>query len=118
MKALLVAIIEAVLHALIPALAEAAREKSEDAARQSLLRERLKRRVRRIWGHVGLCLCAALILCSCATQTVYVPYGEPVRLRETVRGAKVWVLDGQGRPTAGVMDLPEGWYCLPDEGND
>ncbi|MBN2585010.1 MAG: hypothetical protein JXL80_18255 [Planctomycetes bacterium] len=63
---------------------------------------------RLIWFLVPL-----VILCGCATRTVYVPGGEPVRLRETVRGAKVWVLDAAGEPVAGVMDLPEGWYCLP-----
>ena len=53
------------------------------------------------------------ILAACATRTIYVPDGEPVRLRETIRDAKVWVLDAGGQPVAGVMDLPEGWYCLP-----
>ena len=53
------------------------------------------------------------ILCGCATRTIYVPDGEPVRLRETVRDAKVWVMDASGQPVAGIMDLPEGWYCLP-----
>jgi len=36
-----------------------------------------------------------------------------VRLRETIPKAKVWVMDAQGKPVAGQMDLPEGWYCLP-----
>ena len=26
---------------------------------------------------------------------------------------QVWVLDENGKPVAGKMDLPEGWYCLP-----
>lgn len=59
-----------------------------------------------------------LLLTGCGggapfTRTIYVPDGEPVRLRETVRSAKVWVLDENGKPVAGKMDLPEGWYCLP-----
>ena len=41
------------------------------------------------------------------------PSGEPVRLRETIRNAKVWVVDKNGEPIASVMDLPEGWYALP-----
>ncbi|MCE5229023.1 hypothetical protein LLG95_05440 [bacterium] len=61
----------------------------------------------------------ALLLVSVAsacktTRTIYVPDGEPVRLRESVHGAKVWVPDQAGAWTAGVMDLPEGWYALPD----
>lgn len=52
---------------------------------------------------------------GCGTPTIYVPNGEPVRLRETIRGATVWVLDkdADGEPVAGRMDLPEGWYALP-----
>jgi hypothetical protein len=42
-----------------------------------------------------------------------VPDGTPVRLRETVKDAKVWVKDADGKPVAGKMDLPEGWYALP-----
>ena len=37
----------------------------------------------------------------------------PVRRRETVHRAKVWVLDRNSEPVADVMDLPEGWYALP-----
>ena len=31
----------------------------------------------------------------------------------TIPHADVWVLDENGKPTPGVMDLPEGWFCLP-----
>lgn len=63
---------------------------------------------------------AALLLAGCAgglpfTRTVYVPHGTPVRLRETVHDAKVWVKDADGQVIAGRMDLPEGWYVLPLE---
>jgi len=46
-------------------------------------------------------------------RTIYVPHGTPVRLRETVHNAKVWVKDADGKPVAGRMDVPEGWYALP-----
>jgi len=62
---------------------------------------------------LALCLVS---LSGCFTRTIYVPDGTPVRLRETVRNAKVWVLDKDGNPVAGEMDLPEGWYVLPDPG--
>ena len=52
-------------------------------------------------------------MAGCGTRAVYVPGGERVRLRQTVHRAKVWVMDADGEPVAGVMDLPEGWYCLP-----
>ena len=46
-------------------------------------------------------------------RTIYVPHGTPVRLRETVHNAKVWVKDADGEPVAGRMDIPNGWYALP-----
>ena len=60
-----------------------------------------------------------LLLTGCGggtlfTRTIYVPHGTPVRLRETVKDAKVWVKDGDGQSVEGRMDLPEGWYALPD----
>jgi len=114
----LLAILEVVLRALLPALRKELRDSAEDARRQPGLRERLCRRMGETWGKAGLLLCLALLLAGCATRTVYVPYGEPVRLRETIHDAKVWVLDASGRPVAGHTDLPEGWYCLPVPGDD
>ena len=48
------------------------------------------------------------------TRTVYVPDGKAVRLRETIENARIWALDHDGEPVPGSMDLPEGWYVLPD----
>lgn len=60
-----------------------------------------------------------VVLGACApgtfTRTIYVPPGKAVQLRDTIRGAAVWVLDEAGDPVAGKMDLPEGWFCLPEE---
>ena len=63
-------------------------------------------------------LLAILLLTGCAVRTVYVPHGTPVRLRETIRNAKVWVKDADGQPVPGRMDLPEGWFCLPVDDAD
>ena len=41
-----------------------------------------------------------------------------VRLRGTIRDAKVWVKEADGRVVGGRMDLPEGWYALPVDGED
>ena len=110
----LVAILEAVLRVLVPVLIERSRRTAEDSASRPALRERLRRRVRNSWGKVmPVCLVVLLLSSGCSTRTVYVPSGEPVRLRETIPDARVWVLDEGGRPVAGVMDLPAGWYCLP-----
>lgn len=55
-----------------------------------------------------------LILSGCAAQTIYVPNGQAVRLKQPVR-AKVWVKTDTGEQ-AGKMTIPAGWYCLPDPG--
>jgi len=110
------AILEAVLRVLLPALVEASKPKAEDARPQPVLRDRLRQRVWDTWGRKTACIFLPIVWLlsgGCATRTIYVPDGTPVRLRETVPRAKVWVLDASGTPVAGVMDLPEGWYCLP-----
>ena len=109
MKAL-IAILVAILQVLLPALFKAAKPTAEDSASQPELKKRLRAKVRRTWAVVLLCM---LFLCGCGTRTIYVPDGEPVRLRETIRGAKVWVKDKKGNTVAGRVDLLEGWYCLP-----
>lgn len=57
---------------------------------------------------------AVMLLTGCATRTIYVPYGEPVRLAAPVKGAKVWIVDKDGKAVRGTVDLQEGWYALPD----
>lgn len=106
-----IAILEVILRALIPAIIKASEKTAEDGRRQPELKARLKRRVQA----AGWLLLMPLLMFGCAARTIYVASGEPVRIRETVKGAKVWVLDADGKPTAGRMDLPQGWYCLPDE---
>jgi hypothetical protein len=123
-KRWLAAIIAAVVQALVAILTKRSRPTAEDGAKQPELRNRLRYEVRRKWSGKKLPVIAFLVvvlaLPGCATRTIYVASGEPVRLRETVRSAKVWVLDENGVPVAGVMDLSEGWYCLPvsQEGED
>lgn len=55
------------------------------------------------------------LLCSgCIfTRTIYVPDGQSVRMRQTVKNAKVWVLTEDKQTVEGRLDIPEGWYCLP-----
>jgi len=109
---------------LLPALLGRPETTAEDAARQPALRRRLVRRIRQTRAPtllLAVCLlAAALVSCNGAPDapplTVYVPAGEPVRLRATIPAAAVWVFDAHGNPVAGVMDLPAGWYCLPDPG--
>lgn len=54
------------------------------------------------------------IITSCGMyRTVYVPHGDAVKLRETVKDVKVWVKTKDGEVVPGKMNLPEGWFCLP-----
>lgn len=62
-------------------------------------------------------LCASACASGCGTRTVYVPDGEPVRLRQKIK-AKVWASDKDGKEVAGEMEIPEGWYALPDPGEE
>ncbi len=112
-------IIIAILRALVPALLKQSRPTCEEARRQPELKSRLKNRIKIAgWKKVSLILIVVLILPGCfGSRTVFVPSGEPVRLRETIKGAKIWTLDKDGKPVAGKMDLPEGWYCLEDPGS-
>ena len=114
MTKFLVSLIVAVLQVLLPALFKAAEKTAEDSASQPDLKERLRKRVRQTWAVALLCV---VFLSGCGARTIYIPHGEPVRLRETIRGAKVWVKDANGNTVAGRVDLLEGWYCLavPDE---
>ena len=61
-----------------------------------------------------------LIACAtgCGTRTVYIKPGDPVRLRKTISGAEVWAQDKDGKWVAGSVDLSEGWYVLPDPGEE
>ncbi|HOQ60954.1 MAG TPA: hypothetical protein PKZ08_10060 [Vicinamibacterales bacterium] len=108
----LAAFLLALISALIPALVKACRRTSNDAGTQPRLKERLRDRIRKTWMP---CIALLALLSAGCVRTVYVPHGEPVRLRETVKDVKVWVMGQDGKPIAGVMDLPEGWYALPME---
>ena len=91
--------------------AQADAPSSIDQPRRPALRERLRRRIR----DAGWCLALAM-LAGCTTPAVYIPAGEPVRLAETIRGAKVEVMLPSGAPAIRTMDIPAGWFALPDPG--
>ena len=47
---------------------------------------------------------------------MYVPDGQPVRLREAVEGVRVWVyVPSTNSWEPSVMTIPEGWYALSKE---
>ena len=117
-------VFRAIVRALVPALFDEARKSvrdtAEDSRPQPELKARLQNRVRATWGRTGtagaLALCV-LLAAGCGTRTVYVSGNEPVRLRQPIKNAKVWVMDADGNPRASRMTIPEGWYALmvPDD---
>jgi len=112
----LIAVLTAFFRALLPWVADKSRPTAEDAAPDAPTRDKLRSKVRKHWMLVGFVL--PILLSGCAggspfTRTIYVPHGTPVRLRETIPDAKVWVKDADGQVVPGKMDLPDGWYALP-----
>jgi len=104
----LVAILDVLLRALLPILFERSKPTAEDSRRNTQLRDSLRRRVRQSWGKGGLaCVCLAVILLlpGCGIRTVYVPSGEPVRLRETVKRAR------SGSRTRMASPFRASWTC-------
>jgi hypothetical protein len=112
----LAALIAAVLRALLPWVVKQSRPTAEDADPDRATREKLRNKVRKHWLILAFVL--PILICGCGVRTIYVPHGTPVRLRETVKDVKVWVKDANGEPVAGKMDIPEGWYALPDDNDE
>ena len=111
----IVALIVSILQAFLPVIGQASKDTAQDSATNTQQSNALKNKLRETWGKVGktgmILLC--FTLSGCFTRTIYIPPGEPVRLREKLDSVKVWVLDSEGKPVAGKMDIPEGWYTLP-----
>ena len=62
-------------------------------------------------------LCGLVSCAGCWRRVVLVPPGEPVRLGQSVR-ARVWVAAQDGTEIQADVTLPEGWWVLPDLGED
>lgn len=77
--------------------------------RRPELKARLTSRVRQAGWMLALCL----LLTGCRQTAIYVPSGEPVRLVDPIRRARVEVIGPSGT-TIRTMDIPAGWYVLPD----
>lgn len=116
----LVQILVALIRALLPALFQSTEPTCEEARGEPELRRRLQDAIRRTWGRSAMALAIVLSLLLFAgcwrPRTIYVPHTVPVRLRETIPKAKVWVKDTDGKPVPGRMDLAEGGYYLSDPG--
>ncbi|AQT67952.1 hypothetical protein STSP2_01104 [Anaerohalosphaera lusitana] len=107
----LTAMVTVILNVLLKWGEKRSKPSCEDGSPDKDTAKKLRNKIKDHW----FCFLILLVvpLAGCSTRTVYVPAGAPVRLRETIKNAKVWVKDKQGETVAGKMDLPEGWYCLP-----
>ena len=66
-----------------------------------------------------LILVLTIILLGCSgTKAVYVPDGQAVRVRGTIKETGVWVRTANGEIEPAEMDIPDGWYCLPYNGGE
>jgi hypothetical protein len=71
----------------------------------------------RPWKLIAIALAViALLSCCGGTRTVLIPPGEPVQLAEPVEAYVYVDVNGKREKSADKITLPEGWWCLPDEG--
>ena len=64
-----------------------------------------------------ICPISLIFLSGCfikEIRTIYVPDGGTVRLRQDVKGVKIWAKDGKGEWVPGQIDLKSGWYVKAD----
>ena len=114
MATFLVDLIVSILKAFLPSLKEASKDTHTVAVPEDEgLEKRLRDKVKSHWGVSTLLLCS-LLMFGCGTRTVYIPDGTPVKLRESLKGVKVWVKTKEGEIIATEMDVSEGWFILPD----
>ena len=118
LRELIAFVVAAIVRAFVPALVKEVKDgmadTCEDSRPDAALTERLQDRIRQTWNGAALGLAVCLFLSGCGVKTVYVPDGTPVRIREEVKGVKVWVMDADGKPRPSAMDIPAGWYALSD----
>ena len=108
-------LIAALIKAFFPIMKESAQDSYTVAVPRTELKERLNNKILNHWGKFCLVFCLCL-LSGCFQRTIYVPDGTPVKLAETVKNVKVWVITEDG-PKLVTMDLPEGHFVLSDPRN-
>jgi len=112
MTALLVQIAVGVVLGLIAAWIKGPTPATFEQPRRPELKSRL---LHKLHG-AGWVLVLCLLLQGCRQTAVYIPSGEPVRITEEIKGATVEVIGPDGTVIR-KMDIPAGWYALPDDVN-
>lgn len=116
MSAFLVDLIVGLLKAFLPAAMESSKDTYTVAIEEDKgLEKRLRASVKDVWGPVLVVCVLSLSLVGCGNRTIYIPDGQPVKLREALKSVKVWVKTKDGKIEAVEIDVPEGWYILPDK---
>jgi len=64
----------------------------------------------KINGVMTLSIIVFFLIGCATTDVVYVPPGDAVKLRETVKNVKVWVKTTDKIVLPGTTDLYEGWF--------
>ena len=119
MSKFFVELILGILKLIFPSIREGMKDSNTTAVEEDEgLEDRLRDRVDNHWGHCWIIFMFSFMLVGCGTRTVYVPDGTPVKLRESLKGVKIWVKDKDGNTIATEMDVPEGWFILPDKKED
>ena len=73
----------------------------------------------RPWKLIAIVIAVIALLSGCGgTRTVLIPPGEPVQLAEPVKAYVYVDVKGKREKSGNRITLPEGWWCLPDEGTD
>lgn len=107
----LVKLIVGILKFVLPAIMKKSKAGYIEASPQKEVKKSFQDNVRKHWGITTALFCM-FMLTGCFDKTIYVPDGTPVKLRETIKNAKVWIMTKDG-PVAREMDLPEGWFAAP-----
>jgi len=112
MSDFLVKLIIEIFKAIFPVIKEASQDSYTVAVPRKELKERLDNKILKHWGNLVI-LISLIFLTGCFERTIYVPDGTPVKLAETVKNVKVWVITEDGKKKV-TMDLPEGHFVVSD----
>ena len=111
MTTIIIQIIIGIVLGLLSAWLKGPTPATYEQPRRPELKARLTSRVRQAGWMLAICC----LMSGCRQTAVYIPTGEPVRIAEDLNNVQVEVIGPDGT-TLRRMDIPAGWYALPDDG--